>query len=390
MRANRRETHAYKLTGALRLPLHGDTIGVPLFEDGVSNSYFSVETDHFLRIRRFVTVVKELDRAERLDRPDDYAPFTKGDYSPIPVWIGGEKYILPGSSGREEIEIEIPPDKLNTRVVDRLVSICARARNREFVSSREPEDFLSSYRFLSHNFSGGRAWASKLGSVLRQACAYLHDDSIEWDLINRLISRWVDIYATRVSGPIFSEFVYNISRYPGGVYHPRLIIAAATLERLTTECFNAGPGTIAGHPDVGTPVELRELLLSSSAVDHFARRHHISVEAKLATAVERAFESGLHGHLVQLADLFNILGPLPVSNIAKANFPRVMRGIFTKMSTMNADRGTALKEDRSEHWLSLFSLATVLSQVVGDKEAEAKVTSSYQKYVQVTEAQRAD
>jgi len=325
---------------------------MPLFTTPNVNHYWAVETDDYLKIRRFTPYTRDSQGVVHLDASDRMALFRKGDYAPIPVWIRGDTLVFPGGIGREDVELDLPEQARSRPVVKRLLGILARARRKEIVATSEIEDFWHSFRFLSQNFSAGSAWLRKLGAVSRQAEAFFRPGSLELDDLRELVWRWIGAYIGRVSVDRFEEFLATVMAVPMDLLDRDLVLSMALLERLLTGGQKRRSLEVSNRLGAPSPQEARARLSHASLNQGPITRFAFTFENKLVAEVQRCFEKvdrdDLLGHFEALDDfvvLVGLFGPVPLPNWITYTIPKVIKSYFDIMKSMEGDIRAARSED---------------------------------------------
>jgi hypothetical protein len=371
----------YILKAAFRLPAKGDTLGMPLFASGTNNILWSVETDDFLKIKRFAPFTRDSSAVEWIDEADAMSPFRKGDYAPIPVWIRGEKRVFPGGVSSEDIEFDIDAGESNRSVFVRLAEILARARRKELISSGEPEEFWQAFRFLSQNFSGGRSWVRRLTTVLRQSPAYFRPTAVERDILVQLMWRWVDLYIGKVSLDVFKDFIVSIRDAPFDFSDRELLLNTASLERLLRG--NDKWGTAARLQELGfpNPPQARAVVAASADTSERARRLTSLFDTRLSAEVERRFNSvdrradAFNENIDDLAALVHLFGHPRLPNEILFRLPIIVKTYFDRMRLAEKRAG------RSDEFELLMFYAETFARMGGGDRAVDVMRRAYEKGV---------
>jgi len=366
---------------------------MPLFTTPSVNHYWAVETDDYLKIKRFVPFTRDTDNVQRLDSGEEMAAFRKGDYAPIPVWIRGDAVIIPGGIAREDLELDIPSDDSDRPVVKRLAGILARARQKEIAAKSEVEDFWHAFRFLSQNFSAGSGWLRKLSSVLRQSQAFLRQGSLERDELREIVWQWVAVYVGRIGVDRFEEFVFTVASAPDDMLEKDFILSVALLERLLTAGQKRRILDVAIRLDMPSPQDARARLSRDWATDGRAKRLAATFDAKLVVEVQRSFEAmdrSLLGYFETIDDfvlLIELFGAVRLPNWIRYSIPKVIKSHFDIMITIETDlSGARLRsvskeeiEKLEEELREYMRITEAFARMVGGEPGVNLMHEAYQK-----------
>jgi hypothetical protein len=316
---------------------------MPLFSREGDNYLWAIETDDFLRIRKFVPFLRESEAVESLLSPEGISPFRKGDYAPIPIWLNGHVHLIPGGISIADLAFELPPESEARQVSLRLSGILTRARHKEVIAHGQPESFWQALRFLSQNFSGGAGWLRRLRTVLDQAEAFLRSDAVERGEIRLLLWRWTETYLPKVGLDIAIEFFGLLIQAQRGLLAGDDLIAVAFLGRL-----------LSGNEkrrflEIGRDLGLPEPGIAFRALEGMAdpperiRRFLLTFEPNLSMQVERCFnamESNMLAFLEHVDDfllLVELFGPIPLPNEIRFRVPVIVKSHFEQARSVESE-----------------------------------------------------
>lgn len=118
-----------KLTGVLRLVSEADSIGVPLLSHG--NYTYVPEMDSDLRILKYLEFYNEAGYASENVMPGTgpSETYSIGDPAPIPFWVDGKLFVLPGDAQSSEPEVRFGAAALENDVLKDLTRLLDDARS---------------------------------------------------------------------------------------------------------------------------------------------------------------------------------------------------------------------------------------------------------------------
>jgi hypothetical protein len=368
---------------------------MPLFSREGENFLWAIETDDFLRIRKFVPFLRESETIESLTLREGISPFRKGDYAPIPVWLNGHVHLIPGGISIADLAFELPPESEARQVSRRLSGILTRARHKEVIARGQPESFWQALRFLSQNFSGGAGWLRRLRAVLDQVEAFLRLDAVERGEIRLLLWRWTETYLPKVGLDTAIEFFGLLNQAQRENLASDELIAVAFLGRLLSgdekrRFLEIGRGL--GLPEPG--IAFRALEEMANPPDGI-RRFLLTFEPNLSMQVERCFNAmessflAFQKHVDDFLLLVELFGPIPLPNEIRFRVPVIVKSHFDQARYLESELARLRAEqpqssrigDIEESLQRILQLAESFSRMVGGDRGVQVMRDAYERGV---------